>query len=103
MRGGNGVGRSVVCAINCDGGCGCTRGSGVAIEGGDIENTIAASCWIIGGVAVTESVEESFCLCGGEFRIGIAGEGDGGGAGGDGYGEVVVNGAQSECACVTVG
>ena len=43
-----------------------------------------------------ESVEESFCFCGGEFSGGVAREGDGGGGTGYGYGEVVDNGAECE-------
>ena len=54
-------------------------------------------------VVVPERVEESFCFCGGEFSAAIASEGDGGGARADGYGEVVDNGAECECACVSVG
>ena len=43
-----------------------------------------------------ESVEESFCFCGGEFSGGVAREGDGGVGTGYGYGEVVDNGAECE-------
>ena len=72
--------RGVIDGDDGDGGGGGIGSESVAVVSDDGQNAVAGGGGVLVGVGIAESIEESFCLCGGEFGCVIACEGDGGGA-----------------------